>query len=363
MAAPEPTTPSLADLSAIVGVSTATISRVLNNRPGIGEATRRRVQEAIRKHGAPKIKPRDPARATGSRGAGQEMRSIAFVMGPAVKTAIDQGSSFYSRHLLAIQQAANELGFLLVLLNGEDDIAMSGPLRSLREGRVEGVIAERLSADLLKAISVRIPLVTMNLYSRVRGIDSIIPDINEAIREELDLLHTMGHRRIACFHANVRSGWDRLRLWQERMIWETFHTYGQDLGLYQPASYFEKMEFGENGHQEAIPAFFDRLFRGKDRPTALITNDFYALSIREECRARGLRIPEDLSLVGFDDNLPRELQAIFPLTTYRQNFEEMGREAVRALADRIGHPHPQLAPRCIAVNGTLLVRETAAPLR
>lgn len=286
------------------------------------------------------------------------MRSLAFVMGPSVQSAIDEGSAFYSRHLLAIQQAATERGFLLILLNAGDDINLSGPLRCLRDGRIEGVIAERLPDEMLSAIAAKVPLVTMNLYTRLQKVDSIIPDIEEAIRQEMDLLYGMGHRRIACFHANVRSGWDRLYLWQERIVWETFYIYGQDLGLHQPPAYFEKMEFGENGHREAIPAFFDRLFHGDDRPTALITNDFYALHIRDECAARGIRIPEDLSIVGFDDNLPREFQTIFPLTTYRQNFEEMGRDAVRALIDRI--ENPQLASRRIAVNGTLLVRNTVA---
>ncbi len=343
---------SLTTIAELLNISPATVSRVLNDRPGISEETRERVMQVVRQHGSPRLKKRRVPPTS------PKLRALAFVISKDIADQMNHGSSFYERHLLSIQRAAADLGFYAVMVDVAQDInPATGNLRCVELGQVHGVIAKRLPHDLLLRIRETIPVVTMNDVSMeslqyIPETDVIIPNIGHAAQMQLEYLHSLGHRKIACFRLSHQ--------WQDKEYWNYFRSVGTALGLYQPPSYFKQFHFGTHEDPQAADAFMEYHFSGEDRPTAIVTYDIYALSLKDECVRRKITIPKDLSILGFDDNLPQEFYRSFPLTTYRQNFEEMGREAVRALVDRLDNPH--LAARRIEVAGNLVMRHSTESL-
>lgn len=337
---------SLSAIAKLLDISPATVSRVLNDRPGISAETRERVMDAVREHGSPRLKKRRTPAVT------PKLRALAFAISKDIADQVNCGSSFYERHLLGIQQAAADLGFYAVMVDIEQDMnPATGMLRCVELGQVQGIIAKRLSPDLLGRIKEYVPVVTMNdvLIGNLHGIpniDVVTPDISHAAQIQLKYLYSLGHRKIACFRLSKQ--------WQDKEYWHQFRVIGAELGLHQPPSYFEQFDFGILEEKKGVNAFIRHHFRSEDRPTAIVTYDIYAVSFRDICMRMGIDIPKDLSILGFDDNLPAEFYRSFPLTTYRQNFEEMGREAVRALIDRIDNP--RLSTRKIEVAGSLIVR-------
>lgn len=335
--------PSLSVLSQEIGISTGTISRVLNNRPGISEKMRENVLEALRQRGYQVTpKPDRLARVLRS-GAG----AVAFLTAPDSPTK-GFPDVFYTRHMSAMQTVCEERGIYLLLANYEQDRLPTGNLKCVEQGRVIGCVGKHMPGEILRTLlEQQTPVVLYNMSTPFEAVDCVIPNVCQAVHEQLQMLYQLGHRSIACFRVYPGN-------WQDQLFWSEFRFYGMALELHQPEEFFVPLSFSVGEDEKAVSAFLDRVLNVRTPPTAIVTQDSYAAEIRRQCQQRGLQVPSQMSLIGFDDTSP-----MIDLCTYRQNFEEMAREALRLILDRAENPH--LAARTVAVAGHTVNRGSVAP--
>ena len=331
---------TLANVAASAGVSVATVSKVLNGRNDVAPATRARVQDLLHAHDyvARRVRP------AGSPGIG-----LCFH---------GQLNAYHTEVLQGVVEAGAEAGVAVVVSvrpRGEPGAGARRPAAWARELAAAGsqaaivVTSELAAADLNALTRARMPVVVidpLNLPSaRVTSVGSTnFAGGLAATHHLLDL----GHRRIAYLGGPVTAACNQARMHGYRGAMEAE-------GAPVPDGY---VRTGRFSYEHGI-AGGDAVLGLPEPPTAVFAgSDETALGVIETARARGLRIPEDLSVVGFDDTPVARLAAP-PLTTVRQPLREMGAVAVRtalrlAAGERPYSHHVELATE-------LVVRRSTAP--
>lgn len=337
--------PTLEEVAAAAGVSKATVSKVLNGRPGVGEGTRTRVREAVRALDyAPSTGPRDPDPA------------------PSVHVVFDSMVSLYALHVLdGLLAAGRELDAEVVT----SALAPSGARAPvpLGTGLIERLAARRRSG--LVVVTSRLAPEEVAACRR-RGLGLVVVDPINPLDEDVvsvgatnwaggvqatEHLLALGHRRIA--HAGGPAGSVPAR---ERL--HGFREALESAGA-APGPVLAAPEDPPAFTVEAGRAMAARLLDAADPPTAVFAaSDTVAVGVLQEARARGLSVPGDLSVVGFDDT-HGAMWTDPPLTSVRQPLHDMGRVAMRTVLQlsRGQSPdshHVQLATR-------LVVRASTAP--
>ncbi|MFJ6215247.1 LacI family DNA-binding transcriptional regulator [Streptomyces sp. NPDC092296] len=328
---------TLAEIARAAGVSAPTVSKVLNGRADVAPATRSRVEELLRRHGYRR-------RRSGS----QQLQLLDLVFH-------ELESSWAMEVIRGVENVAREEGFSLVLSESAGRL-MPG------QTWVDGVLARRpvgvilvlsdLDADQrTQLISRDIPFVVVDPAGDP-GDD--VPSIGAtnwhgglaATRHLVEL----GHRRIAVIGGPSSMMCSRARIDGYRAALET-------AGIAVDPELVREGDF----HHESGYAVGLELLRLPEPPTAVFTgNDLQALGLYEAARELGLRIPEDLSVVGFDD-LPIARWVGPPLTTVRQPLTEMAEAAARLVLD-LGRAGPTAATR-VDLATTLVARSSTAPPR
>lgn len=329
--------PTMADVARLAGVSTQTVSRVLNDYEFIKPDTRERVLGAI---ASLRYRPNAAARTL----ATNRSRVLGVI-------ASDYMSFGPASALWAVEQAAHESGFgVSVASLGETSLSnIEYALRRLADQAVEGIvmIAPQDPSVLATHRNIHsIPVVTLSGFDEGYD-DPIMVDSVEGSRLATKHLIDLGHRRI--LHLSGPAGLEvselRVRGWRRALT-------DADLPAPEP---FAGDWTAESGYRAGLDIVQDR------RATAAyVAQDRMAQGLLLALHRAGRRVPEDFSVVSFDD-VPEAAYTIPPLTTVRQDFGALGRRAVDALLARIagGEPpvHAPLVPE-------LIVREsTAAPPR
>lgn len=334
--------PTMSDVAAACGVSQATVSLVLNNAPGtrISEATRAAVIAKARELGY-----RRGGRALGRR--------------PLVAMLIDDVTC--SPHAAAlidgVSEAASELGLLVsVLPTGGDGGAEQAALEHMSAVGVQGAIYARLVTQEVEPPEAlgRWPAVLLNCHARSNPLPSVVPgDLAAGLTATLALLDA-GHRRIAFI-----GGEDSIEASRERL-----KGYRRALAMRDvPADPALVVEGGwtiAGGF-----AAFRRLWQLPDPPTAMFCFcDRTAVRVYSAAGALGLRIPEDLSVVGFD-NEDFTADLLPPLTTMELPHADMARHAVEELHRMLARPgtgtrHPRMKFDCPLVERASIAAPAAA---
>jgi LacI family transcriptional regulator len=336
--APRDRRATLANVAASAGVSVATVSKVLNGRDDVAPATRALVQELLHEHDYVARRGR-PARS------------------PTIELFFHgQLNAYHTEVLQGVVEAAAEAGVAAVVSmrpRGQRGAGASRPAAWARELAAAGrqaailVTSELAAADLTALTRARIPVVVidpLNLPSaRVTSVGSTnFAGGLLATRHLLDL----GHRRIAYLGGPAAAACDQARM----------HGYRgamQAAGAPVPDEYVRTGRFSYEHGVAGGAALLDL----PAPPTAVFAgSDETALGVIEAARGRGLRIPEDLSVVGFDDTPVARLAAP-PLTTVRQPLRGMGAVAVRtalrlAAGERVDSHHVELATELVAREST-----------
>lgn len=340
-------TVSMREIARRAGVSAATVSRVLSNHPGIAEDTRQLVMRHVGESG---YQP-NPRLQRHFRSLHGGSKTIAFLSSPVFRLEMDDADSFHARILHALQAAFRQAGFHLLLADTARDLMADGTPYCVAEGVVEGVVAEVENPSIIASITRHLPTVLYNCELRLGRTDAAIPDAERAAAGQVDHLFQLGHRRIACF-------WLRPGCWQDLRFWGGYELACMRMGIPPPPAYLHPIQFGMHAHPAAIAAFLDRVCATPAPATAILTGDTYATEFVRQLAARGLRVPRDISLIGYDDLQP-SLPDALALTSYRQNFEAMAQAAVRLLKDRIANPDAPV--QTVEVEGLLVERGTTAP--
>lgn len=330
------------------GTSVATVSRVLNGKPGISEEVRERVSGLLKassyKRRTPRKKKRPP-----------QLHSVAFVVSDDLFQRIHRGDAYYGRHLVAVQKAIVGAGLYPVIVGYHQDLNKDGTLRCVAEGRVQAVIGEKRVVGDLERVGREhgVPVVLFNRVSPAGAVDSVGTDMHAAARASLDHLYNMGHRRIANFRLTEPHA-----SWEEVCFWQEYFSFARRHALSLPDALLQPIHFGRDGHGSAADEFVERILAAQPRPTALLSYDFYMPVLVEALARRGVKIPEDMSLVGFNDT--QECHSLpVSLTTYRQDFDAIAQEAVRLILDRTARP--DFPARMVRIPGKLIARSSCVP--
>jgi LacI family transcriptional regulator len=330
--------PVLGDVARLAGVSAMTVSNVMNGKQGVAEATRKRVLDAAAVVGyVPNLAARGLARGrTNLIGVISHDLTVQYAW-EIVRGITDQLAEVGLEILISAtyQDASRELERVRFLTNGlVDGVILIGPvleaetLESLKTASTPSVIVDPRKLDLDH------PRVFVDNYGGARA--------------AVDHLIALGHTRIALLEGDPTfdSSRERRRGYEDALAAASI---GRDPQLYG------RGDFTQSGGFTATMGLLEL----PDRPTAIFaTADVSAMGAIDAARARGLDIPSELSVVGFDD-IPQAQVAFPALTTVRQPLEDSGRQAVQLLLQLIaGEP---LAEDFIELPTTLVLRETAVP--
>ncbi|WP_027712533.1 LacI family DNA-binding transcriptional regulator [Dickeya chrysanthemi] len=326
---------TLNDVAAYAGVSYQTVSRVLNQAPHVSARTREKVEQAMAAlHYIP------------NRVAQQLARRSATTIGLAT---IDLSLHAPSQIAAAIKTTASELGFNVVIsmLRAADGNDIQRAVNELLSQRVDGVLInvplEQEEAEHIHQLCAATPVLFLDTPPTA-DLPSVIFDPHQGTRLAIDHLVALGHQRIALLAGPQSSVSARLR----------YEGWQQALAAHQltPCAIAEGDWSASAGYQQA-----HLLLASSVRPTAIaVANDQMALGVLRAIHEYGLRVPEQISVIGFDDTRD---SAYFqpPLTTIRQDFRQLGRESVNRLLDCLQHPH---TPTPLRLKTTLIPRQTTA---
>jgi DNA-binding LacI/PurR family transcriptional regulator len=330
---------SIKDIARQAGVAHSTVSRALRNSPLIGAETTGRIRQIAEESGYRR-----------SAAARSLVTSRTATIG-VVATHISD--PFAAEVVGGIEDAANDRDYSVILANSNADPEREVKVvRSFEERRVDGIIvtSSRVGAVYAEMLSqTRVPIVLLNNQHPSEFLHSVTIDNPAASRRATEHLIELGHRRIAYIGDRFGGQSDTERFGGHRAALD---------GAYLP---FEPCySVHGNGKPEGGVEAMQALLALAAPPTAVFCyNDMTAIGALRAIRARGLRTPEDVSVVGFDDLFVAQY-ASPPLTTVRQPMREMGRLAFETLIELIGggaaQPH-------IRVPGELIVRESTAPPR
>lgn len=333
--------PTMRDIAHATGVSQSTVSRVLSGAPTtvpIADQTRQRVIDAAKAVG---YRPNPLAR--GLRGArtmllGVIVRDITdpFFAGAIEAASVEAGRHGYNVVLGHAHESADEAVALWAVLEARhcDAILFLGDLRD-RPALIE---------DLQNA---RMPVVALWHGSRESGIPTVSVDNRAGISDVIDHLAGLGHRRIAF------AGRKRLGDIRERE--EAYLASLERHGLAQVPSYLQDASNDFEGGAAAL----DRLMDLDEPPSAIVApTDVIAIGMLHAAQRRGLRIPSDVSISGFDD-IPVAAFSVPALTTVRMPIEAMVRSALDIAIDTLegrlaigADVHPLLGPELVVRAST-----------
>ncbi len=322
------------------GVSTATVSRVLSRSEAVSEHTRARVMAVVNHH---HYVPHGLAGSLASR----RSRQIGIII-PTI------ANSIYASCTQAVNRVAQQAGYTVLVGISEFSPEYEAELiRRFLERRVEGLILTGVARahELYQKMEHNgVRFVITWKYGNDCGWPVVSFDNYKASAMAVEHLIGLGHRRIGLICG--RSDLNDRALDRRRSFEDTLRSHGI---APDPELMFERdFEFDEG--RDATR----RMLRHKLPPTALfIANDIQAVGALIECRESGLSIPEDISIVGFDD-LPIAQYVNPRLTTVRVPSEEMGRLATETLIAGIRRRGPL---KSIELSTSLIVRNSTGPAK
>ena len=331
--------PTIRDIAREAGVSVATISRVLNRQPHVAPETRETVLRVVRERGF----SRNPS----ARALSGARTGLVGVMLPRILP------SYFAYLVSALTEALYERDSRAILCPTEDEHDREvGLLERLLHGTTDGavLILPAESSEELRALSEHgYPFVVLDpRWPLYPGVVSVSAANTAGAIDATEHLLGLGHRRIAAITGP--AGWCAT---EERLI-------GYRGALARAGVPLDRtLELPGNFEIAGGYASAQQLLDGPLAPTAIFGfNDNLAIGALQAARSRGLRVPEDVSIVGFDDS--EQAALVTPLlTSVRQPLSEMGRMAVsvltRLIEDRAGE-----ALR-VELSTTLVVRSSTAP--
>lgn len=337
--------PTIKDVAQKAGVSTATVSFVLNNRPGqvISTKVKERVMRA-----AEQLEYHPSASASGL--ARQRSNNVAVLF---YQSAHLISNLFYSFVIQGAIREATRREFNLMFSYVEHDYRGSGDLpKVIREHNTEGVlIVQRISPEMVADMQARdVPVVAVDCYPVAAGVGSLQMDNRHGGELLAEHLLDLGHERIALLtgKAGRPSVDDRVDGFLEAAA-----ARGLVLNRQKVIQRTAHFSFGE-GHRVGLT-----LLKGRHRPTAVFcVNDEMAAGVLRAARELGLRVPGDLSVVGFDDiTLSNYVDPA--LTTIGGDKERLGSRAMARLLDCISSGDRKPFREDVRVE--LVVRESTGP--
>lgn len=329
------------DVARLAGVSQATVSRALRNLPGTSPNTRAAVLRAAEELA---YVASDSGRVLSTRST----RRVAVV-------SEELTNPYYPELVEPIRARLADADLRTVLIaDSQQSMTLRGSLGvdAMADGSYDGVILtttrrnSTLPRDLTEA---HVPHVLVNRVLDHAESHSCTVDNRGGARAVGELLTALGHVRIAAVHGPVDTSTGRERA-------EAFRTSMRDSGIPLPRRMVRRASFSHESGMVAAGSLLDL----DDPPTAIFcANDVLAFGALSAARRRSINVPEQLTIVGFDD-IPMSGWPLIGLTTVRCDLHRLAREAVDLLLDEI--QNPGMAPRLVRIPVEIQLRSTHAPV-
>ena len=326
----------ITDIAALAGVSIATVSRAIAKSGPVSPEARRRIEAALLATG---YTPNNVARSLRRK----EARAIIVIV-PNV------GNPYFSAMLRGIEERAVAIGYSVLIGNGANDREREAVYgQHVIAGRADGLILinGRLPYPAPRPGTRLPPIVAVSERIAGAGLPLVSVDNVRAARDAVTHLLQLGHRRIGYIGGTPRNALtaDREAGYRKALVAH---------GLEPLRDWLAYGDFSvESGAQSA-----ERLLASDRPPTAIFAcNDEMAIGAISAVKARGMRVPDDVSVVGFDD-IPFAVSYDPPLTTVRQPFFEMGAAAMNMMTQLIAGQ--TLARKKVLLPTELVVRESAS---
>ncbi|MGB3828767.1 MAG: LacI family DNA-binding transcriptional regulator [Ornithinimicrobium sp.] len=336
-AAADPSVVGVKQVAAAAGVSLGTVSNVLNRPDVVSAATKARVEQAIRDLGFVRNESARQLRA------GQS-QVLAYLM-------LDAGNPFFTDVARGIEQTAQEHSLSLFLCNSNHSPQREqNYLSRLREQRVQGILITPVdphSPALSEVSRSGIPLVILDRAGGEGHCSVSVDDVHGG-RLALEHLLDLGHHRIAFVGGPESLGQVHDR--RQGALAAVADHRGDGAAITEIPTASMTVAEGRSAGQRIAGIPRDR------RPTAAFcANDLLALGLLQQCVTFGIRVPQDMAIVGYDD-IEFAAAAAVPLTSVRQPRTDLGRTAARLLLDEANnreHAHQQ-----IVFTPTIIVRQS-----
>jgi len=310
--------PNIYDVAKKAGVGIGTVSRVINNSPHISPETKKRVKVAIKELN---YRPQTAAQSLARRKTNTIGCIIPFFTG-----------HFFMQLLRGLQRKVTEFEYDLILYSV--DMANSKEKflqRVLNESRVDGLLLVSLEISdhyVERFHNVNMPLVLVDGFHK--DLDYVrVDNIGGAYKATRHLID-LGYRRIGMIDGKLESSPAKLRF-------EGFKKALSEAGQTFEQQHFISCDFTDEAdgfnRESGYAAMLRLLDLGSERPEVVfVSSDIQAIGAIEAAKSRGVRVPDDIGVVGFDDI---ELSEFIELTTVRQPTMTMGRLAVEQLVNRM----------------------------
>jgi LacI family transcriptional regulator len=323
---------SLKMLAEHLDLSPATVSFLLNNAPGrsIPPATRERVKAAAKKFG---YQPSQIARSL----QGLKTQTIGILLP-------ELGEGYHSLVLSGAAEVLMQEGYFFFTAHHRHrkDLVAEYP-RLLQARGVDGILA--IDTQLEGAL--QSPTVSVAGHTVIPGVTNVILDHNRAAELALGHLYRLGHRRIAYMHGQPFSSDSQSR-------WQAILQVARTLSLEVPKDLTIQLDKDLNTPELGYPGIHQLLLRRRDFTAVLCFNDISAIGSIRALHDAGLRVPDDVSVLGFDD-IQAASYIVPSLTTIRQPLQYMGSLAASSLLKKLAH---EKLPDTIKVDPELIVRES-----
>ncbi len=328
--------PTILDVAQLAGVSTGTVSNVIGNPSRVRPQTRSRVESAIAQLG---FRPNQIARSL--------TRQRSQVVGMIVP---DVGNPYFAELLVEIERRFEAAGYAVVFGNSHQSCAAQRRyLEGFQERQVDGlviVVAPETDIAELESAGRETPLILVDrTVPGWRG-DQVVGDDEEGMELVVEHLVQLGHRRIALLNGDREVSTARRRLlgFEAALARRGLHPLFTSDGGFTI----------DSGLAQA-----SRLFELESPPTAICAaNDLLALAAMTAAAGRGVKVPEQMSIVGYDDMSYARL--VSPgLTTVRQGTDRIGMAAAELLIERLRETRSE--PCSVVIRPELVVRGSTGP--
>ena len=327
---------SISDVAEMLGVSASTVSRAINGKKGVGKKQRDKILEVVKKIG---YQPN-----TFAQGLSQgHVKIIALILG-------DIRNPFYSDLVFNIQKLLNEKGYLVMVFNSEYDIDRELDfLNMARQFNFAGLILITAQSEKIEeSLNILdIPMVLVNRILPFYHGDSVLTDNFQAgylaAMHLIDLYHT--NIGFICGPGVSSASTQRFEGFKQALA--NFNLSVDERFVYESDL---KIESGRKIAKKFLSI-------KSDRPTAMVVvNDLTAIGFLDECKKEGLSIPDDLSIVSFDNIMYSSIEGI-NLTSMNQHVEEMSEQAARLIlkqlqGDRSHSERIIITPELVVRNST-----------
>ncbi|MBQ2803331.1 MAG: LacI family DNA-binding transcriptional regulator [Lachnospiraceae bacterium] len=334
---------SLKDISKVCGVSVATVSKALNNHKDIGEETKENIRRVAKELG---YSPNLSARALKT----NKTRGIGVLFADEAMSGLTH--DYFSSVLDSFKRTAEKSGYDITFINScrNRKDRMSYLEHSKYRG-FDGVVlacTDFNDPEVIELVQSSIPVVTIDYLFNNRI--AIISDNVTGMRELLEYVYSRGHRKIAYIHG-AGSATTSSRL-------SSFYRTAERLGISIPDEYVKMAAYRDTTTTYKMT---NELLDLPNRPTCIFyPDDFAAFGGINAIRERGLRIPEDISVAGYDGI--RAVRHLEPrLTTVQQDTEQIGSVAARQLISLIERPKTTIIEQ-IVVPGRVVEGKSVATI-